>query len=176
MYCISVFWSPDPFSCPWASRTTLPNRFKPSPVNRFPPVNNSQEPYLKTSSYSFLSHSPHIPFQEIGNRPTQSLCSPLFKCELKQTDFPLPSSNLEDEHAFATVLFPLSQAIFLCDFLVTPSFTAPHKCIPPPPPSLLSRNSPDLRIQPANPSLQLFARKDWTREINNTPQYTTAQA
>ena len=37
-------------------------------------------------------------------------------------------------------------------------------------------NSADLTGEPATPSLQLFTRKGWTRDVNNTPQYTTAQA
>lgn len=104
--------------------TVFPNHVKSSPVNLFPLVHNVQGPYLKNNSYSFLCHSPHIPFQKIGNLPTtHSPRSPSLKRELKQTDFRLSSSSREDEHALTTKLNSFQQSFPFCNLLAPRHFS-----------------------------------------------------
>lgn len=99
----------------------FPHSVKPSVSNLFPLINNSQVPYLKNNSYAFIFHTPHIPLQETGSLPAQSLCSSL-KCTLTQMDFGLLSSILQDEHMHTAKFNSFLQASLFCNVLVPAIF------------------------------------------------------
>lgn len=78
---------------------------------------------------------------------------------------------------FTTKLNSFQKAFLSCTPLLTAichNLTRMHSSLPSSP--TLGKHQRFLTRYPAKPSSQLFPRKDWTRDVNNTPQYTTAQA